>query len=39
MSSKYEQFDFSKANLSSIHDRDSLVKIENFTDPARDQSS
>ena len=35
MPSRYKQFDFSGANLSSIEDRDSLVKIGDFTDPAK----
>ncbi len=35
MASKYEEIDFSKANLASIDERDSLVKIEDFTDPVR----
>lgn len=33
MPSRYEQIDFSKLKLNSIHDRDSLVKIEDFREP------
>ncbi len=35
MPSRYEQLDFSNAELSSINERDSLVRIENFPEPAR----
>jgi hypothetical protein len=35
MPSKYEQIDFSKIKLNSIHDRDSLVKIQDFRDPVK----
>ncbi len=35
MPSKYEQIDFSKIKLNSIHNRDSLVKIQDFRDPVK----